>query len=154
MTVLQEHWHAEMSEEERLAASTVLDLDAESMTCPACMAMMVSSRWSTPVKSPPLFLLYAVSTPISSDLTMSGTHRIDAIDGSQFMPRKRSSLPGLFDNRGFLLRYNACALSKALIFWSGVIQAGRKTETIQTCYAVQYRTGIVFIFADASAALI
>jgi hypothetical protein len=37
MVILNEHEDAGMSEVERAAANAVVDLDAESLTCPACL---------------------------------------------------------------------------------------------------------------------
>jgi len=35
-TLLETHWHAGASDEERAAAAAVVDLDADELTCPAC----------------------------------------------------------------------------------------------------------------------
>ena len=49
---LERHWHANASEEERVANAHVLDHDADEFTCPACGATSVPSS-ARRVSSPP-----------------------------------------------------------------------------------------------------
>lgn len=52
MVLLQEHWDGELNEVERAAANAVVDLDAETIICPACTASFPSTPQQAGLRCP------------------------------------------------------------------------------------------------------